>query len=349
MRLADGIYSSPSALRNLTKSCQALTDLILEEAESALRRKAALLLGEVLNMANSLLPHAFSARLQVMPKLVETVSLGQAGTTIPEINMIYQMDSVSRTLHRSQATASTTSGVAQQITPKPSGPSSSNDNLNKPDVDIDMDEIRFRAAIVDTQILSHTKYIKWNWDLIEELVDGPLRNPKLLSEAISGTKWLKRLLGFYRPFKYRFSDAPNTKSNYRYVRIGVSLMKSLLQSSEGRAYLLMSKLVRQLAECLAQIDPVRTQMILVMEKKRPLTDGEQKSGFTSSTPLFAQHRVSTTLVGGYFALLGALSSDPNGLPIMERWSLMNICYNLIGLWDREDVVLLFLTNMDFSL
>ncbi|KAL8870420.1 MAG: hypothetical protein Q9174_003536 [Haloplaca sp. 1 TL-2023] len=308
---------------------KALSDLIQEEEESALRRKAALLLGEVLNMANSLLPHAFSARLQVMPQLLETVSLGQAGTAIPQINMIYQMDSVSRTLHRSQATATTASGMAQQITQKPSGAFPSVDNTNKPGIDIDMDEIRFRAAIVDTQILNHTKYIKWNWDLIEEIVNGPLRNPKLLNEAISGTKWLKRLLGFYRPFKYRFSDAPNTKSNHRYVRVGVSLVKSLLQSSEGRAYLLMSKLVRQLAECLAQIDP--------------------KSGFTSSTPLFAQFRVSTTLVGGYFALLGALSSDPNGLPIMERWSLMNICYNLIGLRDREDVVLLFLTNMDFTL
>lgn len=206
-------------------------------------------------MTNRLLPYTFSAKFQVVPKLVDPVGLRPADTSLTQIGMVYQIDSVSRTLYRSQTDAKHPSPLTQQ--PKQQHASSGRGvNSTKPAADIDMDEIKFRAAIVETQILNHVKHLKWDWDLIEELVEGPLKNPKRLSEAINGTKFLKRLLGFYRPFKYRFSDTPSTKPNQRYVRVGVSLMKTLLQNSEGIAYLSESKFLRQLGECLAQLDRV---------------------------------------------------------------------------------------------
>ncbi|KAL8701160.1 MAG: hypothetical protein Q9201_005050 [Fulgogasparrea decipioides] len=307
---------------------QALSNLIQEEGEPALRRKAALLQGEVLSMADRVLPYTFSSSLQAAPKLVEAVSMGSPDTSLSQTSMIYQTDSVSRTLYRSQAVVKHPSEMTKQLKQQPKVPSRTIDST-KPDLDIDMDEIKFRAAIVETQILSHVKYIKWNWDLIEDLVNGPLKSPKRLSEAITGTKLLKRLLGFYRPFKYRFSDASNTKPNQRYVRVGVSLMKTLLQNSEGIAYLSESKFLRQLGECLAQLD--------------------RTSGLTSSTPLFSSWRTTQTLTGGYFALLGALSSNPKGLEMIERWHMINIFYHLLDLQDRDDLVELLLGNMDFTL
>ncbi|KAI4242980.1 MAG: hypothetical protein LQ352_007123 [Teloschistes flavicans] len=307
---------------------QALLDLIQEDVESAIGRKAALLHGEVLNLANRLLPYTFSSNLHMTPKLMGSVGSQTADTSLPQITMIYQADSVSRTLYRSQAAAKhlsdSTSHPRQQRTS-----STRVIDPSKPEVDFDMDEVRFRAAIVETQILNHVKYIKWNWDLIEDIINGPLKNAKRLSEAITGTKFLKRLLGFYRPFKYRFSDASNTKANQRYVRVGVSLMKALLQNSEGIAHLSESKFLRQLGECLAQLD--------------------RTSGFTSSTPLFSSWRTTETLTGGYFALLGALSSNPKGLEMIERWHMVNIFYHIIDLQDRDDLVELLLGNMDFAL
>ncbi|KAL8677998.1 MAG: hypothetical protein Q9186_005628 [Xanthomendoza sp. 1 TL-2023] len=308
---------------------QALSKVVQEEdAESALRRKATLLLGEMLNMANRLLPQRFSANLQVLPMLLEGVGFKAANTSLSQTSMTYQIDSVSRTLYRSQAASTHAFDAITRPKQQTMATSRGFDSM-KQQVDYDMDEIKFRAAVVDTQILNHANFLKWDWNLIEELVEGPLKNPKRLSEAMTGTKFLKRLLGFYRPFKYRFSDTLNTKLNQRYVRVGVSLMKTLLQSNEGIAYLWDSKFLRQLGECLSQLD--------------------RTSGFFADAPLFSNWRTSSTLTGGYFSLLGALSSDPKGLQMFERWHMINISYHIIDLWDRDDLVELLLGNMDFTI
>ena len=239
---------------NISDQDQVLSKLIQEEAaESGLRRKATLLHGEMLNLANRLLPQKYSSSLQVLSQLVGPDDFKSTNTSLQQISMTYQIDSVSRTLYRSQAASKhpydTLSWSKQQKT-------SLAFHSTKQQVDYDMDDIKFRAAIVETQILNHANFLKWDWNLIEELIEGPLRNPKRLNEAIVGTKFLKRLLGFYRPFKYRFSATLNTKLNQRYVRAGVALMKALLQSNEGIAFLWDSKFLRQLGECLSQIDRV---------------------------------------------------------------------------------------------
>ncbi|KAL8849030.1 MAG: hypothetical protein Q9221_005991 [Calogaya cf. arnoldii] len=304
-----------------------LSTLIQEEsAESALRRKATLLHGEMLNLANRLLPQRYSASLQVLSQLVAPDVSRLANTSLYQISMTYQIDSVSRTLHRSQAASKHPFDATVQSKQKST---SLVFHPTKQQVDYDMDELKFRAAVVETQVLGHANFLKWDWNLIEELIEGPLKNPKRLNEAITGTKFLKRLLGFYRPFKYRFSAALNTKLNQRYVRAGVSLMKTLLLSNEGIAFLCDSKFLRQLGECMSQID--------------------RTSGFFADEPLFSNWRTSSTLTGGYFSLLGALSSDPRGLQMFERWHMINISYHIIDLRDRDDLVELLLGNMDFTL
>src|SRR5204862_399668 len=117
--------------------------------------------------------------------------------------------------------------------------------------------------------------------------------PKRLDEAFKGTKFHKRLMSFFRPFKYKFSAIKNTKPNQKYVKIGCALFHTLLHNPEGLKYLAEDKVLRQIAECLAQLDPM--------------------SGITSPEPLFSKARLQDTLSSGYFTLLGVLSSHPNGL------------------------------------
>lgn len=194
---------------------------------------------------------------------------------------------------------------------------------------VDMDDLKFRSILVETQVLSTPNYIKWRWDLILDLVGGPLTNVKRLEESIKASKFMKRLIGFYRPFKYKYSEVRNTKPNQRYVRVGCALMKTLILHSEGVNYLLESKFLRQLAECLAQLD--------------------KQSGLTAMKPLFSKERITDTLTGGYFAILGTLTGDPRGLSVLERWRMTNMMYHIIDLDSREDLVKLLLSNLNFSL
>lgn len=296
-----------------------------EPLTGGLRRKTTLLLGEVLKMANELLPPSWSASLQVLPQLLRSAARWGNEDRFTAVGTIYQVDSVNRTLYRSGPTsihASKLSTSADSTTAvRPPDP--------KSQAAMQMDEGQFRGLMLDTQVLNTVNYTKWRWDLIQNIIDGPLLNAKRLDEAMKATKFLHRLLGFYRPFKFRFSEVRNTKPNQRYVRAGRSLMQSLLHNPEGIRYLSESKLIRQVAECLSHFD--------------------RMSGLTSESRIFEADSLNDKLTGGYFAMLGELSKDPKGVQILERWRIFNMFYHIIELNDRDDLIRVLLSNMDYTL
>ena len=232
-----------------------MRDLIEESEDVSLKRKTLLLLGEILKLADCTLPSTISTGLQILPALMNGISEEEDEDIQPtSSNLVYQIDSVNRNLHKSTVSSkmvglssSQTMEVSNQLQPK---------STESGRARIDMDEIQFRSLLVDTQVTSTVNYLKWKWDIILDIIEGPLLNPRRLEDAVKGTKFLKRLIGFYRPFKWRFPNIRNTKANQRYVRIGYALLRSLLQTSEGVQYLMDSKLILQLSECLAQVDRV---------------------------------------------------------------------------------------------
>jgi rapamycin-insensitive companion of mTOR len=280
-----------------------------------------------LKLAQHSLPPSISYNLQVLPALLLPAIRYDVDDHEISISTIYQIESINRILARSAGLSNSAGRYAvvdEEISASLLTGEPAKSRLNPA-----MDETQFRAAIVETQVLNTVNWIKWKWDLILRIIEGPLTNPKRLDEALKGSKFMKRLVGFYRPFKYRFSTIPNTKPNQRYIRAGCALLRTLLQTPEGTKYLAENKLLRQIAECLAQVD--------------------RMSGLTSAAPLFSREQMASTLSGGYFALLGVLTSDPSGLSMMERWHMYNMFYHIIELKDRNDLIQALLGNIDFTL
>jgi rapamycin-insensitive companion of mTOR len=300
----------------------ALSTLIKSEEDLAIKRKATLLLTEVLKLANHSLPGSMSSHLQVLGDLISPVADFQTEEQSLNMNMVYQIESINKTLNRQAGNTASKHAVAGELAVGPQA-------VERSKYSASMDAEHFKQAMMDTQVPSHSQYLKWKWDLIHNLIEGPLTNPKRLEEAIKGTKFLKRVVGFYRPFKYRFSMIRNTRPNQRYVRTGCALLRTLAQTSLGIQYLGDNKLLRQIAECLAQVD--------------------RQSGLTSTSPLFDRHQMAETLSGGYFTMIGALSESTNGIAMMERWHMMNMFYHIVELRDRDDLIRTLLGNMDFSL
>ncbi|OQO07825.1 hypothetical protein B0A48_06616 [Cryoendolithus antarcticus] len=303
-----------------------LKALMHAEAESPtvqLRKKTSLLLAEVLKMASELLPPSWSEQLQILPGLLTTALTSDNDGRVQATSTVYEVDRVNRTMYR------LTSIQPSQVQTKDDGSAARARATSKSTVEAAMDEAQFRQKMIETGVLNTVNYNKWNWPLIQTLIEGPMQNPRRLDEAARVTKFVHRLLGFLRPFKFRFSDAPNTKVNQRYVRAGSALMRTLLQTSEGAKYLADNKLVPQIAECLAQKDPM--------------------SGITSTAPLFSPERLAETLVGGYFAFLGVLCSDSKGLQILERWRIINMFYHIVELKNRDELIMTLLTNLDYTL
>jgi hypothetical protein len=221
---------------------------------SMLKRKTTLLIGEVLKLASNLLPQAWSSDLQLLPELFAAASHFGDNERFDATGTVYQISSVSRTLYRSNPSA--TNALTSAV-------NNSNDNLTglddtpKMNPNVTLDETTFRQLLVETQVLSSTNPVKWKWEIILKIIEGPLLNGKRLDEAIKASKFIKRIMSFYRPFKYKFAEVRNTRITQKYVRVGCALMNTLLQTQEGVRYLSDNKLLRQVAECLAQCDPVR--------------------------------------------------------------------------------------------
>lgn len=300
----------------------ALMNLIKFEEDSAMKRKATLLVTEVLKLAHHSLPRSMSAGIQVLGDLLSPFDVPGMNYVASNTSMVYQIESINRTTNRTGLSSSHRSLEGDELAVGAAA-------LERAKFTSTMDPKLFTQALIDTGVLSHTNYTKWNWNLINNLIDGPLTNSKLLDEAIKTTKFVKRLVGFYRPFKWRFSAIRNTRPNQRYVRSGCALMRALCQTQLGVQYLSENKLMRQIAECLAQLDKF--------------------SGLTSTSPLFDKHNMIDYLTGGYFAMLGALSESVEGIQIMERWHMMNMFYHIMQLPKRDDLLKALLGNLDYSL
>ncbi|KAI0840664.1 Rapamycin-insensitive companion of mTOR, N-term-domain-containing protein [Hypoxylon sp. FL0890] len=294
--------------------------------DPTLKRKTTLLIGETLKLASRILPPSWSSELQLLPELFAAASQFKDEAHFNATGIVYQISSVSRTLYRSSP-----SGYAAGYLPS----SSMLENMShveetpKSNVIVNTDDATFRQLLIDSGVLGHSNPSKWNWDVVLKIIEGPLMNGKRVEEAIKASKFAKRLVGFYRPFKFKFSEIKSTRNTQKYVRVGCALMHTLLQTAEGTKYLADNKLLRQIAECLAQCDPT--------------------SGLTAQYPMFSKDRLTDTLCGGYFPMIGVLSSDPKGLQMLERWRIFNMMYHIVDFKQRPDLIKLLLANLDYSL
>ncbi|KAK0388436.1 hypothetical protein NLU13_4680 [Sarocladium strictum] len=294
------------------------------EEDPTLRRKTTLLIGEILKLSSRLLPPSWSAELQLLPELFSAATHFEDKNHFISTGIVYQISSVSRTLYRSAPSGSLTGAL-------PTSNSTHDlalDEHPKTNAAMVFDDATFRQLLIDTNVLNSSNYSKWNWEVIMRVFDGPLQVGKRLEEAIKASKFMKRIMSFYRPFKHKFAEIKNTRNTQKYVKAGCALMHSLLQSPEGTKFLADSKLLRQIAECLAQCDPT--------------------SGITAANPMFSPDGLSETLCGGYIAMLGVLTSDPKGLLMIERWRMFNMMYHIVDLKQRPDLIKLLLSNFDYS-
>ncbi|KAI4603501.1 hypothetical protein KJ359_003313 [Pestalotiopsis sp. 9143b] len=298
--------------------------IIAQEPDtSTLKRKATLLIGEVLKLAGRLLPPVWSNQLHLLPELFSAAVEFKDSTRFNATGVVYQISSVSRTLFRSSPAGLglPASSLLDHV--------GSIEDTPKNNASINTDDATFRQLLIDSAVLGSSNPLKWNWDIVLRVIEGPLTNGKRLEEAIKASKFVKRLMSFYRPFKYRFSGTKSHRNSQKYIRVGCALMHTLLQTTEGRKYLSDNKLLRQLAECLAQCDPT--------------------SGLTAQRPMFSQDYLTDYLCGGYFPMLGVLTGDPNGLVMLERWRIFNMIYHIVDFNQRPDLIKLILANFDYAL
>jgi len=196
-----------------------------------------------------------------------------------------------------------------------------------------MDDRTFQTALVDTQVMMSRDFTKWNYDTLLDLVEGPLLNPKRLEEAIKVSKFVKRLMSFFHPFSqlsHRFSDIKRQKLNFKWVKLGCTLLATLLANPDGIKYLGgEDEFLPQIVRGFAQLDPQNRQ-----------TDAET---------VFSKKKLEETLTYGYLEMLGTLSKHKEGVELLEKFKIFTAFYHVSDLKSRDDLVKGIIDNIDYSI
>ncbi|KAJ7819414.1 Rapamycin-insensitive companion of mTOR, N-term-domain-containing protein [Mycena olivaceomarginata] len=305
----------------------ALTGMMEESTSgSNLSRKATLLMAEVLQMANRVLPLSIAAQIQTIPRIFSMASDYSHGENrIVGTSAMSAIDSFNRNQSRLEPNA--IKGARPRA-------NSAEDAIRRGQRQIEqvklkmsmqMDDKTFQSSLLETQVMLTKDHTVWKFDLLQELIEGP-------PEAIKVSRFIRRLLSFFHPFGsgMKFSDLPRTKVNQRWVKLGCSLLTTLTASPDGARYLSTEDpFLAQIVKSFAQLDP--------------------SNALPDQDPVFSKRRVSGHLTYGYLVMLGALSKTKEGIELLQKFKIFTAFYHLSELKDREDLVKGIIENLDYSI
>lgn len=273
---------------------QLLLDIISDERNEENSSKATYLLTHVFEMAVNYLP----------PEFYEKVLLGISGqpisaNSIHRIQLATNVNMPDMGQARKQSIKSSVKDLTQ------------NHRIN-------LSDPTFKSLLTNLKTLHLKEFVDWDWSSLSQLFQGPIRNPQRFAEIQEKyPKLLKTFLSFLRPFKYRFGQIPLLPSakyplfkNPKVVILVASqLFESLLTFNEGAQFLSSNKLMPQLAEIVAQVDPY--------------------SGITSNDPILSEARLKSTLCIGYVKFIGVFSSSERGIRILEQWQILHLINDIV--------------------
>ncbi|WWC98367.1 hypothetical protein V866_005258 [Kwoniella sp. B9012] len=303
---------------------------VIEEDSGPLNRKATLLLGEILQMANRVLPLRFAAQLQSLPQLFsEATDFKNPGERMAALSALSSIDSLNRNQSKAgkKSARDKNSALASQQDPLERGQRQV--QSVKLRLGLQVEDKQFQQMIVDSGLLLHRDHTKWNYEIIVDLIEGPLLNPKRLDEAIKATKFVRRLFSFFHPYNYRFADIKRTRPNHKWVKLGCSLISTMLSSPEGIKYITEDKLLKQLLDCFNELD--------------------QYVGQPTAQPIFARDRLENTLTYGYFEMIGTLSRHREGMKLLEKFKFFTCFYHLSEQRSRDDIIRIIIECFDYTL
>ncbi|CEH14460.1 related to protein ste16 [Ceraceosorus bombacis] len=320
-----------------------LLDAVVHVLETApeLTRSASMLMGQLVQTADRVLPRSYGAAVHAFPHLFTMVSrFGSEQDRQRAIGALSAIESHARSRARTRNSRDSTSahGVPSSIRPRNRADSVEDarrrggDN-SKPRQIVILDDAEFRNRIVDTQVLNTRDHTRWSFDKLMDLFEGPLMNAKRLEEATRSMKFARRIIAFYQPFSLRFATIPKTTANLRWIRLGCALLTTLSSCPDGLRFLAETRFLREVRECLEQL--------------LPLAPAGQVIG--AGEAIFSRIRIVETLTGGYFEMLGVLTKTPEGLRILEQNHLFTALYALSELRSRDDLMRLMLEKFDYSI
>uniref|UniRef100_A0A671R5D0 Rapamycin-insensitive companion of mTOR-like n=1 Tax=Sinocyclocheilus anshuiensis TaxID=1608454 RepID=A0A671R5D0_9TELE len=298
---------------------------VITSSDDSVSVRATILLGELLHMANTILPHSHSHHLHCLPTLMNMA----ASFDIPQEKRLRASAAVNylkRFHEKKKRGPKPDSLYLDHIIRKSLAAHYCRDQHLRPQRDIFVIKDTEEALMMnlrDSQILSHKQNLEWNWVLISTILKWPnanLRNNK--EEQMH--KFVRRLLFFYKPSSKLYASLELDHSKARQLTaVGCQFIEFLLESDEdGQVFL--EDLVKDIVQWLSSSSGLKPDRSL------------QSNGLL------------TTLSQHYFLFLGTLSAHPQGVKMLEKCSVFQCLLNLCSLKNQDHLLKLIVSTLDYS-
>ncbi|KAJ8381077.1 hypothetical protein SKAU_G00018550 [Synaphobranchus kaupii] len=298
---------------------------VITSSDDHISVRATILLGELLHMANTILPHSHSHHLHCLPTLM---NMAASFDILQEkrLRASAAVNYLKRFHEKKKRGPKPHSLYLDHIVRKSVASHYRRDQHLRPHKDIYVIKDTEEALMMnlrDSHILNHKQNLDWNWVLIATILKWPnvnLRNNK--DEQIH--KFVRRLLYFYKPSSKLFASLELDHSKARHLTVvGCQFIEFLLESDEdGQAYL--EDLVKDMVQWLSSSSGLKPDRSL------------QSNGLLNT---LSQH---------YFLFLGTLSAHPHGVKMLEKCSVFQCLLNLCSLKNQDHLLKLTVSTLDYS-
>uniref|UniRef100_A0A672YKG4 RPTOR independent companion of MTOR, complex 2 a n=1 Tax=Sphaeramia orbicularis TaxID=375764 RepID=A0A672YKG4_9TELE len=298
---------------------------VVTSSDDQLAVRATILLGELLHMANTILPHSHSHHLHCLPTLINMA----ASFDIPQekrLRASAAVNNLKRFHEKKKRGLKPHSLYLDHIIRKSVSSHNRRESHSRAHRDIYVIKDTEEALMMnlrDSHILNHKQNLEWNWLLIATILKWPhvnLRNNK--DEQMH--KFVRRLLYFYKPSSKLYAGLALDHVKARQLTVvGCQFVEFLMDSDEdGQGYL--EELVRDMVSWLSSSSGLKPERSL------------QSNGLL------------TTLSQHYFLFLGTLSAHPQGVKLLEKCGLFQCLLNLCSVKNQDAVLKLAVSTLDYS-
>ncbi|XP_042564192.1 rapamycin-insensitive companion of mTOR [Clupea harengus] len=299
---------------------------VITSSDDQISVRATILLGELLHMANTILPHTHSHHLHCLPTL---------------INLAASFDITQEKRLRASAAVNHLKRFHEKKRRGPRPHSLYLDQIIRKAIDspyrreapvrtykdiyasIKDTEETLMLNLRDSHILNHKQNLEWNWLLISTILKWPNANLKNNKDE-QMHRFARRLLYFYKPSSKLYAALEMDHSRGRQLTVvGCQFVEFLMDSEEeGQAYL--EDLVKDVVQWIPSTSGVKPERSL------------QSNGLLNT---LSQH---------YFLFLGTLSAHPNGVKVLEKCSVFQCLLNMCSMKNQDAMLKLTVASLDYS-
>ncbi|XP_041958385.1 rapamycin-insensitive companion of mTOR [Alosa sapidissima] len=298
---------------------------VITSSDDQIAVRSTILLGELLHMANTILPHTHSHHLHCLPTLINMAASSEI-TQEKRLRASAAVNHLKRFHEKKRRGPRPHSLYLDQIIRKAAASPHRREQPVRTHKDIyaikDSEEA-LMMNLRDSQILNHKQNLEWSWVLISTILKWPSTNLKN-SKDEQMHRFVRRLLYFYKPSSKLYAALELDHSKGRQLTVvGCQFVEFLMDSEEeGQAYL--EDLVKDVVQWL------------------PSTSGAKPERSLQSNGLL------NTLSQHYFLFLGTLSSQPYGVKVLEKCSVFQCLLNMCSMKNQDAMLKLTVASLDYS-